>query len=127
MYAARRRQKSVRGKFQFSKLRIGQQLQLFDNPLRQFPQGGFIGHQVALHEPQFVNFIINNPPVILRNVSIRTKRIVVAHDTLPLKAQKRQPPIEGSWRSISARLWVAKRNDYAGLFAVWSTAADRLF
>ena len=55
MYAARRRQKSVRGKFQFGKLRIGQQLQLFDNPLRQFPQGSFIGHQVALHEPQFVD------------------------------------------------------------------------
>ena len=29
MYAARRRQKSVRGKFQFGKLCIGQQLQLF--------------------------------------------------------------------------------------------------
>ena len=55
MYAARRRQKSVRGKFQFGKLCIGQQFQLFDNPLRQFPQGGFIGHQVALHEPQFVD------------------------------------------------------------------------
>mgnify|MGYP004597730743 CR=1 FL=1 len=47
MYAARRRQKSVRGKFQFGKLCIGQQFQLFDNPLRQFPQGGFVGHQVA--------------------------------------------------------------------------------
>ena len=55
MYAARRRQKSVRGKFQLGKLRIGQQFQLFDNTLRQFPQGGFIGHQVALHEPQFVD------------------------------------------------------------------------
>ena len=41
MYAARRRQKSVRGKFQFGKLRIGQQFQLFDNTLRQFPQDGF--------------------------------------------------------------------------------------
>lgn len=49
------------------------------------------------------DFIINNPPVILRNVSIRTKRIVVAHDTLPLKARKRQPPIEGSWRSTAYR------------------------
>ena len=55
MYAARRRQKSVRGKFQFGKLGIGQQFQLFDNALGQFPQGGFIGHQVALHEPQFVD------------------------------------------------------------------------
>ena len=55
MYAARRRQKSFRGKFQFGKLCIGQQFQLFDNPLRQLPQGGFIGHQVALHEPQLVD------------------------------------------------------------------------
>ena len=55
MYAARRRQKSVRGKFQFGKLRIGQQVQLFDNTFRQLPQGSFIGHQVALHEPQFVD------------------------------------------------------------------------
>ena len=55
MYAARRRQRSVRGKFQLGKLGIGQQFQLFDNPLRQFPQGSFIWHQVALHEPQFVD------------------------------------------------------------------------
>ena len=55
MYAARRRQRSVRGKFQFDKFRIGQQFQLLDNALRQLPQGGFIGHQVALHEPQFVD------------------------------------------------------------------------
>ena len=55
MYAARRRQKSVQWKFQFGKLRIGQPFQLFDNALRQLPQGGFIGHQVALHEPQFVD------------------------------------------------------------------------
>ena len=55
MYAARRRQKSVRGKFQLGKLRIGQQFQLFDNSLGQFPQGSFIRHQVALHEPQFVD------------------------------------------------------------------------
>ena len=103
MYAARRRQKSVQWKFQLS---IRQPFQLFDDLFGQFPQGGFIQHQVALHEPQFVNFIINNPPVILRNVSIRAKRIVVAHDTLPLKAQKRQPPIEGSWRNI------AHRHDY---------------
>ena len=41
MYVARRRRKSVREKFQFGKLRIGQQFQFFDNPLRQFPQGGF--------------------------------------------------------------------------------------
>ena len=33
MYAARRRQKSVRGKFQLGKLRISQQFQLFDNTL----------------------------------------------------------------------------------------------
>ncbi len=57
MYAARRRQKSVRGKFQLGKLRIGQQLQLFDNALRQFPQGSFIRHQVALHQPQFVDSV----------------------------------------------------------------------
>ncbi len=37
MYAARRRQKSVRGKFQFGKLRIGQKFQFFDNALRQLP------------------------------------------------------------------------------------------
>ena len=49
MYAARRRQKSVRGKFQLGKLRIGQQFQLRDNALRQLPQGGFVGHQVTLH------------------------------------------------------------------------------
>ena len=55
MYAARRRRKSVRGKFQLAKLRIGQQFQLFDNALRQFPQGSLIGHQVALHQPQFVD------------------------------------------------------------------------
>ena len=55
MYAARRRQKSVRGKFQFSKLRIRQQFQLFDDLLGQVPQGSFIGHQVALHEPQLVD------------------------------------------------------------------------
>ena len=55
MYAARRRQKSVQWKFQFGKLRIGQQFQLLDNPLRQLPQGSFIGHQVALHQPQFVD------------------------------------------------------------------------
>ena len=42
MYAARRRQKSVRRKFQFGKLRIGQQFQLFDNALGQFPQGSLI-------------------------------------------------------------------------------------
>ena len=41
MYAARRRQKSVRGKFQFGKLGIGQQFQLLDNLFGQFPQGGF--------------------------------------------------------------------------------------
>ena len=41
MYAARGRQKSVRGNFQFGKLGIGQQFQLFDNTLRQLPQGGF--------------------------------------------------------------------------------------
>ena len=55
MYAARRRQKSVQWKFQFGKLRIGQQFQLLDNLFGQFPQGSFIWHQVALHEPQFVN------------------------------------------------------------------------
>ena len=55
MYAARGRQKSVRGKFQLGKLCIGQQFQLFDNTLRQLPQGSFVRHQVALHEPQFVD------------------------------------------------------------------------
>mgnify|MGYP007008370840 CR=1 FL=1 len=55
MYAARRRQNSVERKFQFGKLGIGQQFQLFDNTLRQLPQGSFVRHQVALHEPQFVD------------------------------------------------------------------------
>ena len=55
MYAARRRQNSVERKFQLGKLCIGQQFQLLDNTLRQFPQGGFVGHQVALHKPQFVD------------------------------------------------------------------------
>ena len=55
MYAARRRQNSVRRKFQLGKLRIGQQFQLFNDLFRQFPQGYFIRHQVALHEPQFVD------------------------------------------------------------------------
>ena len=59
MYAARRRQESVRGKFQFGKLCIGQQFQFFDNTLRQLPQGSFIGHQVALHQPQFVDAILS--------------------------------------------------------------------
>ena len=55
MYAARRRQKSVRGKFQLGKLRIGQQFQLFDDLFGQLPQSGLVRHQVALHEPQFVD------------------------------------------------------------------------
>ena len=55
MYAARRRQKSVRGKFQFDKLCIGQQFQFFDDLFGQLPQGGFVRHQVALHQPQFVD------------------------------------------------------------------------
>lgn len=42
MYAAHRRKKSVRGKFQFGKLGIGQQFQLLDNTLRQLPQGSLI-------------------------------------------------------------------------------------
>ena len=54
MYAARRRQKSVHRKLNLRKLCIGQQFQLLDNPLRQLPQGGLIGHQVALHQPQLV-------------------------------------------------------------------------
>ena len=41
MYAARRRQKSVRGNFQFGKLGIGQQFQFFDDLFGQLPQGGF--------------------------------------------------------------------------------------
>ena len=41
MCAARRWQRSIRGKFQFGKLGIGQQFQLFDNALRQLPQDGF--------------------------------------------------------------------------------------
>ena len=45
----------VRGKFQLGKLRIGNKFQLLDNVLRQFPQGSFIRHQVALHQPQFVD------------------------------------------------------------------------
>ena len=42
MYAAHRRKKSVRGKFQFAKLRIGQQFQLFDDLFGQLPQGSLI-------------------------------------------------------------------------------------
>jgi len=55
MYAARRRQKSVHRKLNLRKLRIGQQFQLFDNALGQLPQRSFIRHQIALHEPQFVD------------------------------------------------------------------------
>ena len=44
----------VERKFHFVERSIGQQLQLFNDPFGQFPQGSFIGHQVALHEPQFV-------------------------------------------------------------------------
>ena len=68
MYAARRRQKSVHRKLNLRKLRIGHQLQFFDNTFRQFPQGGFIGHQVALHQPQFVDKphpgagVVEHPP-----------------------------------------------------------------
>ena len=68
MYAARRRQESVHRKLNLRKLRIGHQLQFFDNTFRQFPQGGFIGHQVALHQPQFVDKphpgagVVEHPP-----------------------------------------------------------------
>ena len=55
MYAARRRQKSVQRKFDLGKLGIGHQLQLLDNIFGQFTQGGFIGHQVALHKPQLLH------------------------------------------------------------------------
>ena len=55
MYAARRRQKSVHRKLNLRKLRIGQQFQLFDNALGQLPQRSLIRHQIALHEPQFVD------------------------------------------------------------------------
>ena len=61
MYAARRRQNSVERKFQLGKLGIGQQFQLLDNTLRQLLQGGFIRHQVALHQPQFVESPIRVP------------------------------------------------------------------
>ena len=68
MYAAHRRQESVHRKLNLRKLRIGHQLQFFDNTFRQFPQGGFIGHQVALHQPQFVDRpqpgtgVVEHPP-----------------------------------------------------------------
>ena len=55
MYTARRRQKLVHRKLDFCKLCIGHQLQFFDNPLRQLPQSNLIGHQVALHKPQFLH------------------------------------------------------------------------
>ena len=55
MYAARRRQRSVRRKFQFGKLCIGQPFQLFDNLFGQLPQGSFVGHQIALHESQLLH------------------------------------------------------------------------
>ena len=38
MYAARRRQKSVPGKFQLGKLRIGYKFQLLDHTLGQLPE-----------------------------------------------------------------------------------------
>ena len=47
--------KSVEWKFNLCKIRIRHKFQLFDNALRQFPQGGLVGRQVALHEPQFVD------------------------------------------------------------------------
>ena len=45
----------VERKFQLGKFSIGHKFQLFNDLLGQFSQGGFIGHQVALHEPQFVD------------------------------------------------------------------------
>ena len=55
MYAARRRQKSVQRKFDLGKLLVGHEFQFCNHTFRQFPQGDFVGHQVALHEPQFVD------------------------------------------------------------------------
>ena len=77
MYAARRRQRSVQWKFQFGELCIGQQLQLFDNPLRQFPQGCFIGHQVALHAIFFaVRWVFTNYLLLECTADIRRRAIV---------------------------------------------------
>ena len=45
----------VERKFQLGKFSIGHKFQLFNDLLGQFSQGGFIGHQVALHQPQFVD------------------------------------------------------------------------
>lgn len=45
----------VERKFQLDKFGISHKFEFFDNALGQFPQGGFIGHQVTLHEPQFLN------------------------------------------------------------------------
>ena len=50
-----RRQKSVHRKFDLCKLLIGQELQFINHIFGQFSQGGFVGHQVALHQPQFVD------------------------------------------------------------------------
>ncbi len=55
MYAARGRQKSVQWKFQSCKLGIRQPVQLFNDLFGQFPQSGLVRHQVALHQPQFVD------------------------------------------------------------------------
>ena len=55
MYAARRRQKSVQRKFDLGKLLVGHEFQFCNHTFRQFPQGDLVGHQVALHEPQFVD------------------------------------------------------------------------
>ena len=45
----------VERKFQLGKFSIGHKFQLFNDLLGQFSQGGFIGHQVALHEPQLLH------------------------------------------------------------------------
>ena len=47
--------KSVEWKFNLCKIRIRHKFQLLDNALRQFPQSGLVRHQVALHQPQFMD------------------------------------------------------------------------
>jgi len=52
MYAARRRQNQSIGNSISANCSSGQELQFINHIFRQFPQGGFVGHQVALHQSQ---------------------------------------------------------------------------
>ena len=99
MYAARRRQKSVRGKFQFGKLCVGQQFRLFDNPLRQFPQGGFIRHQVALHQSQFVDEPNPGAGVVEHHQHKEMREI-----RLPNTLEKKLFGDVGGWKKLNSQI-----------------------